>query len=315
MVVDQTIQPTENLNASLPATSTFPFDNNTFTSLDWSFSDIFPAQPTAPSAAPLLETPQLLQRGRYIRSQNPWNAHDAHGNVFNENPNTGCVTYETEPSPIHSYDPERSPLHPYEPERSPLPYETSSPIENTGLSLPDQGPLSNDLYGSELPRHNWFDESDASTSYSNTLYTPSHGSPASHHSPRPQGSLPPPSPNDAGNHSHVFSAYAEPQKNKVTRGRVRPLTDKEKREARDVRQAGACWACHLSKIKVCIKLCCSHAYGYIAYCFASSAHPVLRGFLVNSVLDFLGREGFVFYHVSMIQSNRWTNFWYLVCLP
>ncbi|KAB8290549.1 hypothetical protein EYC80_010974 [Monilinia laxa] len=239
MAIDQTIQPTENLNTSLPATSTFPFDNNTFTSLDWNFSDMFPTQPPAPSAAPLLETPHLLQRGRYIRSQNPWNAHDAHGNVFNENSNTGCVTYEPEPSPIH----------PYDPERSPLPYETSSPTENNGLPFPDQGSSSNDLYGPELQRHNWFDESDASTSYSNTLYTPSHGSPASHHSPHPQGSLPPPSPSDAGNHSHVFSAYAEPQKNKVTRGRVRPLTDKEKREARDVRQAGACWACHLSKIK------------------------------------------------------------------
>ncbi|RAL68338.1 hypothetical protein DID88_007068 [Monilinia fructigena] len=249
MAVNQTIQPTENLNTSLPTTSNFPFDNNPFASLDWSFSDILPTQPTAPSAAPLLETPHLLQRERYIRSQNPWNAHDAHGNVFNENSNTSCVTYEPESSPIHSYHPERSPLHPYEHERSPLPYETSSPIENNGLHFPDQGSSSNDLYGPELQRHNWFDESDTSTSYSNTLLYSFHGSPASHHSPHPQGSLPPPSPSDASNHSHVFSAYTEPQKNKVTRGRVRPLTDKEKKEARDVRQAGACWACHLSKIK------------------------------------------------------------------
>ncbi|KAI9641056.1 hypothetical protein NHQ30_010484 [Ciborinia camelliae] len=237
MPVEQTIQRTENLNTSLPATSAFPFDN---TFLDWNFSDIiFPTEPTGPSATPLLGIPNLLHRGRYIRSQNPWNPHDAHGNIFSENSNSGCVAYEPEPSPIHSY----------ETERSPLPYETSSPVDNDRFILPSQGQSSNDIYGPEPTKANWFDESDASTTCSNTLYTPSHGSPVSHHSPHPQGSQAPPSPSDVGNHSHVFSAFPEPQKSKVTRGRVRALTDKEKREARDVRQAGACWACHLSKIK------------------------------------------------------------------
>lgn len=240
MTVDQTIQRTENLNTSLPATSAFPFDNAP-TTYDWSFSDIFPTEPMAPSATPLLETPNLLPRGRSIRSQNPWNPHDVHGNIFSENSNSGCITYEPALSPTHSYTPERSPIS----------YEMSSPVDNERLIVSTQGQSSSDAYGPELPRTNWFDESDTSTSYSNTMYTPSHGSPVSHHSPHPHGSQPPPSPSDVGNHSHVFSAFPEPQKTKVTRGRVRPLTDKEKREARDVRQAGACWACHLSKIKVC----------------------------------------------------------------
>ncbi|KAF7867234.1 hypothetical protein EAF04_005317 [Stromatinia cepivora] len=249
MTVDQTIQHTENLNTALPATSVFPFDDNS-TSLHWpSFNDIFPTEPTTPSAVPLIETPNLLHRDRYIRSQNPWNSQDAHGNFFGENSNSGCVAYEPESSPIHSYEPEQSPFRSYEPKQSSLPYEMSSPVVNDRLIAPGQSQSSNDVYGPEAPNTNWFDESDASTSYSNTLYTPSHGSPVSHHSPHPDSSQPPPSPSDMGNHSHVFSAFPERQKGKVTKGRVRPLTDKEKREARDVRQAGACWACHLSKIK------------------------------------------------------------------
>lgn len=250
MTVDQTIQRTENLNTALPTTSIFPFEDNP-TSLQWttSYDDIFSTEPTAPSAAPLLDIPNLLHRGRYIRSQNPWNSHDAHGNYFGENLNSGYVAYEPESSPIHSYEPEQSPLRPYEPEQSSLPYEMSSPVVNDSLIAPGESQSSNDVYQPEAPNTNWLDESDASTSYSNTLYTPSHGSPVSHHSPHPQGSQSPPSSSDVSNHSHVFSAFSEPQKIKVTRGRVRPLTDKEKREARDVRQAGACWACHLSKIK------------------------------------------------------------------
>lgn len=247
MTVDQTIQHTETLSTSLPTTSAFPFDN-TFTPVDWSFGGIFSTEPTAPSAAPPLDTSNILHRGRYIRSQNPWNPHDAHGSAFGETSNAGCVAYE----------PESSPLHSYKPDRSPLPYDTSSPVANDRFTVPGQGQSSKDVYGPEPPNTNWFDESDESTSYSNTLYTPSHGSPVSHHSPQSRGSQPPPSPSDVGHHSHVFSAFPEPQKNKVTRGRVRPLTDKEKREARDVRQAGACWACHLSKIKVRKKICHSH---------------------------------------------------------
>ncbi|KAK6615066.1 hypothetical protein H4I95_00218 [Botrytis cinerea] len=237
IMVDQAIQRSENLNTSLPATSTYSFDN-TSTSLDWGFN-MYPTEPIAPSVAPLLEAPNLLPRGRYIRSQNPWNPHDANGNVFNENSNANCVGYEPEPAPLNSY----------EHERSPLPYETSSPVDNERLIVAGHGQQSHDVYGPEAPRPNWFDESDTSTSYSNTLYTPSHGSPVSQHSPQSHGSQAPLSPDEANIHSHVFSAFPEPQKNKVTRGRVRPLTEKEKREARDVRQAGACWACHLSKIK------------------------------------------------------------------
>ncbi|KAL3417738.1 hypothetical protein PVAG01_10748 [Phlyctema vagabunda] len=53
----------------------------------------------------------------------------------------------------------------------------------------------------------------------------------------------------AEHHSHIFSVRSGIEKPKPTRGRMRPLTVKGKREALEVRNAGACWACHLSKVK------------------------------------------------------------------
>jgi hypothetical protein len=53
-------------------------------------------------------------------------------------------------------------------------------------------------------------------------------------------------------HQHIFTFYPGISKSepKLPRGRQRRLTSKEKEEAREVRDAKACWACHLSKIKV-----------------------------------------------------------------
>lgn len=61
-----------------------------------------------------------------------------------------------------------------------------------------------------------------------------------------------PSPRQVAGKSHMFSTQAhEPAVVKPPRGRQRALTTQEKKEAREVRKAKACWACHLSKIKVC----------------------------------------------------------------
>ena len=67
-------------------------------------------------------------------------------------------------------------------------------------------------------------------------------------------------------HVHLFNGSAVPKheqpvqsirgplsterKNLTGRGRQRGLTDEEKKEARWVREAKACWACHISRIKV-----------------------------------------------------------------
>jgi len=86
------------------------------------------------------------------------------------------------------------------------------------------------------------------TSHAPSSYAPSHGSPRSHGSPVSH----PPSPTqqEAEHHSHIFNALPGISKVKLTRGRQRGLTPLEKKQARDVRDAKACWACHISKTKV-----------------------------------------------------------------
>jgi hypothetical protein len=59
-----------------------------------------------------------------------------------------------------------------------------------------------------------------------------------------------PSPCQVTGHSHMFSAIVPESPSSKPRGRQRALTKQEKQEASDVRKAKACWACHLSKIKV-----------------------------------------------------------------
>jgi hypothetical protein len=74
-------------------------------------------------------------------------------------------------------------------------------------------------------------------------YTPSHSSPRSQGSPPSHASSP-------RHHSHVFSSHPTTNKGKITKGRQRGLTQLEKKQAREVRDAKACWACHISKTKV-----------------------------------------------------------------
>lgn len=66
-----------------------------------------------------------------------------------------------------------------------------------------------------------------------------------HQTPSPKNQQP-------NEHQHILTFYPGVTKasNKALRGRQRRLTAKEKQEARQVREAKACWACHLSKIKV-----------------------------------------------------------------
>lgn len=85
----------------------------------------------------------------------------------------------------------------------------------------------------------WVVTSGPSSSYALSHHSPySHGSPVSHSSPVRA---------EVHQHSHVFDADARVSKPK---GRQRSLTTKEKKDAREVRDAKACWACHISKTKV-----------------------------------------------------------------
>ncbi|RDW88502.1 hypothetical protein BP6252_00534 [Coleophoma cylindrospora] len=97
----------------------------------------------------------------------------------------------------------------------------------------------------------------------------------------------------AEHHSHIFSVKAGIEKSKPQRGRMRPLTTKGKREALEVRNAGACWACHLSKVKcspfsrgsTCEQ--CSRLHGKRRFCHLPCFNdPIeaLNGFLIPDYL-------------------------------
>lgn len=52
-------------------------------------------------------------------------------------------------------------------------------------------------------------------------------------------------------HEHVFSVITGTATSDNHRGRKRKLTPEERERTQEVRRHGACWACHLSKTKVC----------------------------------------------------------------
>lgn len=52
-------------------------------------------------------------------------------------------------------------------------------------------------------------------------------------------------------HEHVFSVVTGTGSPDSYRGRKRKLTPEERERTLEVRKEGACWACHLSKTKVC----------------------------------------------------------------
>lgn len=206
-----------------PKPSPFPNDSplhNDYQVLSTSYGD----SGSSNSSSPLMMRQQdqgPQSENLNPRSQDPWNSQDAQISRFRLDATPGGVAFEP-------------PLG--------LPHDIFTRRENllvtsryaTGFLEPDQG---NSAWGSDA-------------SYANSYYTSSaQGSPQ--HTPGSNDSPSPQSQNDLEYHSHVFSAFPGPAKQKATRGRIRPLTTREKQEARNVRQVGACWACHLSKTKVC----------------------------------------------------------------
>jgi len=155
----------------------------------------------------------------------PWNSQGAQASAYQINANAGVVTFE--------------------PPRG-TPYDTFIERQSFLNTTP-----ANVLYGPEGVSPEVESENDswvvASYPSSEAASGAPPTSPQSHNSPSSQ----PPSPSRRGSdilHPHMYSSMVH--KSKLPRGRQRGLTALEKKQARDVREAKACWACHISETKV-----------------------------------------------------------------
>jgi hypothetical protein len=207
----------------------FPLDNDCMTT-DWASADNFYGTEYGHwASAPLTHQQPAESVQHFVKtelSHSPWSAERL---PPNHRADAGCVTFE--------------------PPRG-SPYETFKAREeylDSGQTLPV-------MFGPE-PVSPMIDEGDdweVVHSYA--------GSSTVHDSPRSEGiswcqidSSPQnsPSPYQVAGHSNLFGTQVpESSSPRPPRGRQRALTTQEKREALDVRKAKACWACHLSKIKV-----------------------------------------------------------------
>jgi hypothetical protein len=190
----------------------------------WSSSTVTPLQPQNIGTD--------YSEGTPTPAQSPWNSQAAQVDGYGIDASAGCVTFE--PDPGLPYDTfklgeeflqnDRPMLERFGPESA------VSPVwdgESEGWHVVPSYPPSS------VPSHDSPQSLDSSWSHV--------GSPLSTASSTVQ---------HTENHSHVFSAYLSEPKSAPARGRQRALTSQEKQEALVVRKAKACWACHLSKIKV-----------------------------------------------------------------
>lgn len=188
---------------------------------NWSSATVTPLQPQSSPIDFSDNTPNP--------AHSPWNSHTAQVDGYGIDATTGCVTFEPDPG------------HPFE-----------------TYKIGEQF-LQNDQQGVEAFRTDavsplWDGESEGWHVVSS--YAPSsaqsHDSPQSTDSSWSHVEASPPATASPQNerHSHIFSAYPDEPRASPNRGRQRPLTSQEKQEALVVRKAKACWACHLSKIKV-----------------------------------------------------------------
>ncbi len=161
----------------------------------------------------------------------PWDSQNAQVNDFQTKGNPGTVAFE--PRRGSGYEAHVTRQHYLDTGKVSTKYFGPEPISP----------------GSQSETEGW-----VVASYAPSSYAASHGSPHSHGSPASH----PPSPlqHDPKRHSHIFDSLPGVQKTatKLTRGRQRGLTALEKKQARDVRDAKACWACHISKTKVGISI-------------------------------------------------------------
>lgn len=161
--------------------------------------------------------------GCYMASPHPWNSQTAQASNVASYANSGVSAFEPPPAP---------------------PYY----MHITRQELLDTGQSTSRTFGPEPVSPAGESESDGWVvpSYPSS-YAASHGSPKSHNSPASHISSPP---QHEPEHQHIFTSHPDVPKPRPLRGRQRGLTTQEKKQARDVREAKACWACHISKIKV-----------------------------------------------------------------
>lgn len=204
-------------------TDGFSYDNDLMT-MDWINANNYYGPECGPWGQPPITQQQQLRNGP---SQGPWSVEAL---PVNHSPNAGCVAFE--------------------PDRG-MPYEAFRAGEEY-LASGQHFPV---MFGPEPVSPMVDEESDGwevIRSYASSMTV--HDSPKSEGFSWSQVDLSPqnsPSPCQVTGHSHIFSAnMPEPPSPKAPRGRQRALTTQEKQEASDVRKAKACWACHLSKIKV-----------------------------------------------------------------
>jgi hypothetical protein len=158
-----------------------------------------------------------------ILSNMPWNPQQVQVSKFQTDISTGNGTFE----------PPRG--SPYDTFKAREEYLETGPSSQGSIGPEPVSPLG------DSDNESWVITSTRSS------YTPSHSSPRSHGSPRSHASSP-------RHHEHVFSS-THITKSKISKGRQRGLTTLEKKQAREVRDAKACWACHISKTKVGTDVC------------------------------------------------------------
>ena len=218
----------------------FQFENEFSTITDWNVVEDMAAcenEGVQWSTATIIQTtaqPQQMQDFRFEQtptsSQLPW-THQV--TSFDGNADTGCIAFEPPRGPGYdAYLIGQEFLDPHQ--RDVTPQVAVSPTADDS-----------DYEGWQQVNY---------PSYPNSS-VPSHDSPHSEGSPFSLIDTPHQTPSPRAHHNdhqHVFTAYPGITKTpqKLPRGRQRALTTKEKQEAREVREAKACWACHLSKIKV-----------------------------------------------------------------
>jgi hypothetical protein len=202
-----------------------PLDNEFFQLSDYNYGEVYSeevAQWPSPSGTLVPQQTPSPQIGHSmtltINPPIPWNSQDQ-GSSLQYDATSGVAVFQQHPGPTYTTHMERERF-----------LETGQPIDNS-LAPEAVTPATESDGGS------WA----IVPSYANSYGSPnSHGSPASH----------PPSPSrDEMEHRHMFSTRVDKTKPKLPRGRQRGLTDVEKKQARDVRDAKACWACHISKTK------------------------------------------------------------------
>jgi hypothetical protein len=270
------------LSPASPGAS-FPFEHDFIP--NFSYQDVYSTE--APQLSSTTIMPQAPNPDdNSLLSPVPWDSQNAQISDFQFNANSGIVTFE--PKKGNAYG--------------------THLARQQYLEVAQQSGIH---FGPE-PMTSPFDQSDTegwvgTSSLAPSSYAPSHGSPQSHGSP---ASHPPsPSQHDPDHHSHIFNALPGLPKAKLTRGRQRGLTPLEKKQARDVRDAKACWACHISKTKVRVSFPPSCIYNSHSIFSVRHAHPVNHA---SNATDLRGREDSASFLALTIPWKLYLRLWCLV---